>query len=170
MSDDTFTSNVGGGVDPIDEEAPVVNVLEELRMELAEEVRNDNIIFKVPKRPNIEIEASPNVTQPQIRQWRNNSGANSATKPMDSVRFGCYVINETLVGIYVNGHLVENDNGIALNFASQEIQDMVNASTPFEAIQLMFGVDPHIEAAAMGILEKAGYGDEIELEDPTTRS
>ena len=47
--------------------------------------------------------------------------------------------------------------------------DMTEADTPFDAIKRMFGLDPHIESAAFTILEYAGYGDEVDAEDPTNR-
>ena len=174
MSDnDSFTSDLSGSSDstvmPADTNVePAKSVLDELRTELQNEIENPEIEIGVPSRPNIALRFSPNVSQAQLKHWRNNSGMNSK-KGLDSVRFACYVIGETLTGIYINDELVE-ENGVALNFATDTIQEMSGASDPFEAIRDMVGVDPHIEAMAMTILEEAGYGDEVDAEDPTTRT
>lgn len=166
---DTFTSELGGSMPADTVPKPSKTVLDGLAAELEKEIRNPDIEIEVPARPNIVLRFSPNVTQPQLKHWRNNSGFNNTKKGPDSVRFGSYVIGETLVGIYFDGELAEQD-GVALTFASDAIQEMSNASDPFEAIRDMFGIDPHIEATAFTILEEAGYGDEVKAEDPTART
>jgi len=46
--------------------------------------------------------------------------------------------------------------------------DMTNTARPLpDAIRAFFAVDPHLETAAIKILDYAGYGDDIDAEDPT---
>ena len=46
---------------------------------------------------------------------------------------------------------------------------MTGASRPVpEGVRNFFGTDPHVEGAALAILEAAGYGDTVDVvEDPT---
>ena len=55
-----------------------------------------------------------------------------------------------------------------VNFASPEILEMTNTTRPLpDAIREFFAVDPHLESAAIKILDYAGYGDDLDAEDPT---
>ena len=153
---------------PLDDDVEASTILKQLTAELEKEIIRPEIEIDVPERENITLRFSPNITQARLREWRRNSGEQSK-RGIDSVKFACYVIGDTCTGIYLNRQLVKNNNGVALNFASQDIMDMTDADTPFEAIKRMFGLDPHIESAAFTILEHAGYGDEVDAEDPTSR-
>ncbi len=146
-------------------DVPSGNILEQLTAELEKSIERPEIEIVVPERPHISLRFSPNISQERLRSWRKNSGE-SSKRGIDSVKFASYVIGDTCVGIYMNEELVKGDNGIALTFTSKAIWDMTDADTPFEAIDRMFGIDPHIESAAFTILEYAGYGDEVEAEDP----
>lgn len=167
---DSYDVPLDSATMPLDEEisSDGGNVLEQLQQELQREIERPHIMVAVPERPNISIRFSPNVSQEQVKSWQRNSGANSK-RGMDGVKFASYVIAGTTVGIYINDQLVENDEGIALNFASQPLEEMTGASDPFEVIRAVFGVDAHIEAVAMSIIEHAGWGEEVDVEDPTKR-
>jgi hypothetical protein len=48
---------------------------------------------------------------------------------------------------------------------------MLSAVRPIpDAVIAIFGLEPHVEAAAVAIMEAAGYGDSVETVDPTVRS
>ena len=67
--------------------------------------------------------------------------------------------------------LVTNDDGIYLTFASPEIMAMTNTTRPLpDCVREFFGIDPHVEAAALAIMEAAGYSDTVETVDPTKQS
>ena len=58
-----------------------------------------------------------------------------------------------------------------MNFASAEVLNMTGTDRPVpDAVRAFFGTDPHLEAAALAILEAAGYGDTVETVDPTKKS
>jgi hypothetical protein len=166
---DEFTTEIGGSgsVMPASEqtEDSSGNILDELRKELGRTVERPLVQIVIPERPNIALRLNPNLNQAQLKHWRNNSGANSK-KGLDSVKFSCYIIGETCVGIFINGKEAVDENGTPLTFASEVIWEMTNASDAFESIKDMFAVEPHLETAAMSIIEAAGYGDEVETEDP----
>ena len=39
-----------------------------------------------------------------------------------------------------------------------------------DAVRAFFGIDPHVEAAALAVLEAAGYSDTVDTTDPTKTS
>jgi len=48
---------------------------------------------------------------------------------------------------------------------------MTEAARPVpDAVRAMFGVDPHVESAALAILDAAGYSDTVAAVDPTKES
>ena len=50
-----------------------------------------------------------------------------------------------------------DEDGYELNFASPQILEMTDTTRPIpEAVRAFFGVDPHLEAAALAILDAAG--------------
>jgi len=170
MSDDTYDVEMSPDAMPLDDDSDLAkgSVLDQLKEELAKEVERSLIEIRVPERPNISIRFSPNMTQEQIKAWQRNSGSNSK-RGMDGVKFACYVIGSTTSGIYVNDNLVTNNDGIAVNFASKELEDMTEMDNPFDVIKVVFGVEAHIESTAMAIVEAAGWGEDVDVEDPTAR-
>jgi hypothetical protein len=71
----------------------------------------------------------------------------------------------------INDEVAENPtNGIALTFASDAILSMTSDTRPIpDGIRNFYGIDPHLEATALAILDAAGYGDEIDEINPTER-
>ena len=48
---------------------------------------------------------------------------------------------------------------------------MTDTTRPIpEAVRAYFGVEPHLEAAALSILDAAGYSDTVDTSDPTMES
>lgn len=143
--------------------------LERLLEAISSKVERPIVNLDVPSRPGVKLRISPNVTQQQLRAWRRNAGEDTK-KGLDSTKFAAYVIGNTTVGIAIDGEEVEED-GHAVNFASGSILAATDTSRPVpDAVQAFFGVDAHIESAALAILDAAGYGDDIEVEDPTKES
>ena len=98
-----------------------------------------------------------------------------ARKELGDVFFGATEISDGVtagaVGVVFDGEEVVDEDGYELNFASPEILDMTDTSRPIpEAVRAFFGVDPHLEAAALAILDAAGYSDTVDTTDPTMES
>jgi hypothetical protein len=143
--------------------------LDRLLTLIASKVEIPEVLLEVPSRPGVKLRISPNVTQQQIRAWRKNAGEDSK-HGMDSTKFGAYVIGHTTVGIMINDEDVEED-GHPMNFASASIMAATDTSRPVpDAVRAFFGVDAHVESAALAILDASGYGDTVEVEDPTRGS
>jgi hypothetical protein len=166
MSNDfTFTSGNNA-----DAEAADSNVLNQLKAVIQKTTKREDIFIQVPERDGVLVRVSPNITQNQLRAWRRNAG-DDTKKGLDTLKFSCNVIAATCTGIMINDEIVTNDMGVEVTFASQEIMQMTGTSRPHpDCVQAFFGLEPHIEAAAVAIIEASGYGDAVEAVDPTKRS
>lgn len=166
MSDDfEFTSDISKTVIGNPE-----NLLDQLKTVIARKIERDEIFIPVPERPGVMVRISPNITQSQLRVWRKNSGEDTK-RGMDTLKFACNLIAATCTGIVLNDETVTNDQGIELTFASPEIMAMTNTNRPHpDCVLAFFGLEPHVEAAAVAIIEAAGYSDSVEAVDPTKRS
>jgi hypothetical protein len=145
-------------------------LLDQLKSVIAKSVEREEIYLEVPERPNVLLRISPNITQHQLKSWRRNAGEDRK-QGLDTVKFGCSVIGHTTTGIMFNNEIVTNSAGVAVTFASPEVLEMTNTSRPLpDCVQAFFGIEPHIEAAAVAIMEASGYGDLVDTVDPTKGS
>jgi len=146
-------------------------LLDKLTATIGEKVSRKDIYINVPERPRVALRISPNITQSQVRKWRKEAGEDTKNG-MDATKFATFVIGHTTQGVLFNDEEVFDDNGFALNFAHDHILAMTKTVRPVpDAVRAFFGLDPHVEAAALAILDAAGFGDTIEpAEDPTKRS
>lgn len=146
------------------------SVLDQLKETLSKKVERAAVFVEVPERPGITIKVSPNISQHQIRSWRKNAGEDSKNG-MDATKFACAVIGHTTIGIYVNGEQALDEDGIELTFGHDDVLKMTSTTRPIpDCVRAFFGIDPHIESAALAILEAAGYSDTVETVDPTKAS
>lgn len=144
--------------------------LQKLTATIKKKVERAPVYIDVPERPGVTLKISPNITQNQMRNWRKHAGEDSRNG-MDATKFACSVIGHTTVGICMNGEEVFDENGFELTFASPLVLQMTETTRPLpDCVREFFGVDPHIEAAALAILDAAGYSDTVETVDPTKES
>ena len=144
-----------------------ITVLDQLKEEISREVSRPDIEMAVPERKGVSVRFSPNISNDQLKAWRRNA-TNRKTEELDSIKFSCYVIGQTVTGIYFNDELVLDDEGNNITFASPVIMEMTNTDRPLpDAIRAVYAVDPHLESVALKILDYAGYGDDVDAEDPT---
>jgi len=151
--------------------APKENsVLSRLKETISQKVERPVVLLEVPSRPLVYLRISPNISQQQLRSWRRNAGEETK-HGLDASKFACYVVGHTTIGIEMDDQEVFDEDGNSLNFASQVVLDMTDTSRPIpDAVRGFFGTDPHLEAAALAILEAAGYSDTVDLVDPTKES
>ena len=143
-------------------------VLDRLKQVIEAKVERQVVLLEVPDRPGVHLRISPNISQAQMKAWRKNAGEESKNG-LDPIRFAWQVVGQTTVGIEIEGEEAFDDGGNSLNFAAPEVLEMTAASRPVpDAVRNFFGTDPHVEGAALAILEAAGYGDTVDVvEDPT---
>ena len=151
--------------------APTVNTaLSKLRETISKKVERTMVLLEVPERPGVKVRISPNITQQQMKNWRKSAGEDSRGG-IDATKFACMVIAHTTVGIEIDDQEVLDENGNEVTFASPEILEMTDTTRPLpDCVRAFFGVDPHIEAAALAILDKAGYSDTVDAVDPSMGS
>jgi len=146
------------------------SALDRLKEIISEEVERHVVLLEVPARKGVYIRTSPNISQNQMRNWRKNAGEDTKNG-LDPTKFACYVVGHTTVGIEMDGEEVFTEDGVYLNFASSEILKMTGESRPVpDAVRSFFGNDPHVESAALAVLEAAGYSDTVETVDPMSES
>ena len=146
------------------------NVLNKLKSAIQKKIERPVVEINIPERPGVSIQVSPNINQNQLRAWRKNAGEDTKNG-MDTLKFACAVIAHTTVSIVINGETAVNESGFEMNFASPEIMEMTGTSRPYpDCVKAFFGIEPHIEAAAVAIMEAAGYGDTVDAVDPTMKS
>lgn len=164
---DSLIDVPGSGPTRTKEESKKATILDQLKMEISKEVTRPDIEIAVPERKGVTVRFSPNITNDKLKAWRRNC-TNRKTDELDSVKFSCYIIGQTVTGIYFNDELVIDDEGNAITFASPVMMEMTGTERPLpDAIRAFYGLDPHVENVALKILDYAGYGDDVEAENPT---
>lgn len=144
--------------------------LDRLKEKISAKVERPRVIIEVPDRAGVALIISPNITQKQMKSWRRNAGEDSRNG-LDPTKFAAYVVGSTTVGIEMDGEEVFDDDGFQLNFASADILRSTGTTRPVpDAVMAFFHTDPHVEAAALAILEAAGYGETVDAVDPTKDS
>jgi hypothetical protein len=143
------------------------SVLDQLKDVLSKKIERPEVFVEVPERPGVTIRVSPNITQHQMRAWRKQSGEDSKNG-MDATKFAATVVGQTCTGIAFNNEIAEDEQGRPFTFGSKAIMEMVGATRPIpDAVINFFGIEPHVESAALAILDAAGFSDTVEAVDPT---
>jgi len=147
-----------------------LTLLDQLTLAVRKKVERPTVYLNVPERPSVKLIISPNITQHQIRSWRKTAGEDTKAG-MDALRFACLVVGHTTQGMMFNGEEERDADGNELTFASSAILEMTETTRPQpDCVRAFFGVDPHVESAAVAILEAAGYSDTVDTEDPMKES
>jgi hypothetical protein len=145
-------------------------ILDRLKETIGKKVERKNVFVEIPERPGVMIEVSPNITQHQLKAWRKQCGEDSKNG-MDVLKFSCTIIAHTTRGIHIDGEPAVDEDGYPYTLASDEILAMVGETRLIpDGVRAFFGLDPHVEATALAILDASGYGDTVEAVDPTKRS
>ena len=155
----------------VDAPAAKSSPLERLREKLSKKIYREEFRLEVPERSkdgsSLQLVISPNIPQETLKAWKNKAGE-SSKKGLDFGHFCTLVVASTTVGMYMDDEEMLSEQGHPLTFASPEIKEMLGVNRPVpEGVREMFGVDPHVEAAALTIMEKAGYGEAVDaVDDP----
>lgn len=169
-SDDVKSSKKSAQRDGLISSVKEETQLDRLRSVVKKKVERSVVHIPVTERPGVSIKVSPNITQSQMKNWRKSSGEDSRNG-LDATKFACLVIGHTTIGICMDDEEIFDDSGNNLNFAHPLILEMTDTTRPVpDAVRAMFGVDPHVESAALAILDAAGYSDTVEALDPTKES
>jgi hypothetical protein len=144
--------------------------LNRLRTVVQQKVERPIVLIPVPERLGVSLKVSPNITQSQMKNWRKNAGEDSRSG-LDATKFACLVIGHTTIGFCMDDEEIFDDSGYNLTFAHPAVLEMTEVTRPVpDGVRALFGVDPHIESAALAILDAAGYSDTVSAVDPTKES
>lgn len=164
--DDVFATDTDTGTTP--------TLLDGLRDELKQEVRNDPITLVVPGRPNISLVCDTNLESKTIQAWRKRCVDKRMPDNFDGLKFGCIVIANTCTSIVYKGTEVARTDGRPMTFRDEALLDMLGAQqTVVDAVRWLFGVDAHIFQAAEDIFKAAGFDNDEDSNltvDPTVLS
>lgn len=143
------------------------NVLDALKEEVGRKIRRDEIALDVPERPGMVVHFSPNITSEQLAEWRKRATVKK-TDTLNGNYFSGLILAFTCTKIEFAGEIVLDDAGNNITFRSEEMMSSTNTTKAVECVRAIFGIDPHVEAAAFKVLEAAGWGEEVEdSENPT---
>lgn len=141
------------------------SLLNQLKEVISKKVERKNVFIEVPNRPGVKLLISPNITQQQVRVWQKQCGGDSP-KGLDATKFACTVVAQTSKGVYINGEEVLEDDQWPLTFASKPMLEMTGAERAVpDCVQKFFGLDAHVESAALAIIEACGFGETIQAEN-----
>jgi len=154
--------------DPKKDAPTTLTLLDKLREVASKRVAKPQFLIEVPERPGLAILIDPNIDDDRIKKLQSRV---THKGNMDTFRFGLLLVAETTRGLYLGGEEVTNDNGHPLTFVSPEVKDMFGGHADVAAVvKEMFGVDAHAISAAGVVIDRAGYGEDVEVEDPFQNS
>ncbi|CAB4193238.1 hypothetical protein UFOVP1246_64 [uncultured Caudovirales phage] len=143
------------------------SVLDALKIEVGRKVRRDSVSLEVPERANMHIQFSPNITSEQLAEWRKRATI-KRTDTLNGNYFSALILANTCESILFDGEVVRDDSGNEVTFRSEEMLAATGTTKAVECVRAIYGIDPHVEAAAFKVLEAAGWGEEVEdSENPT---
>lgn len=173
MSDTSNSFSIVSNIDTPKEAATLsdnTTVLSRLKTAVQKRIERPTVEINIPDRAGVSIRVSPNISQNQLRAWRKNAGEETKAG-MDTLKFACAVVAHTTTAVLIDGEVAQNSEGYDITFASPELMEMTGTSRPYpDCVKAFFGTEPHIEAAAVAIMEAAGYGDTVDAVDPTMTS
>ena len=172
MSDNPLAS-VSDKLEDIDDVPGVgeQNVLSQLREALEAKIAIPVIEMPVIKRPGVSVLFKPEVSSSQLRSWQKR--CTNKRGELDNVRFSSMVIVSMSQGLKVNDTEVLTESGDSFELNSKDFAEFIGVDMGEiipEGIRLLYGIDAHVEATALRLLDEAGYGDSPEIEDPTKGS
>ena len=164
MSDVTVNDQWDDGLsDTLPDDEP--EVLDALLDEIGKEVRRDSISLIVPMRPKITLQFDPNIiSNERLQEWRNKAGEKSK-KGLNGLVLSSLILVWTSSAVLFNGVQAFDHKGKPITLRSPEILERTGKNRAIDAVRTLFSCDPHLDDAAMKVLEAAGYGEESERDD-----
>lgn len=142
----------------VDLETEPVNLLDELRGELAKPVQREPLKLTVPNRPNITLMFNPSITFEQYQTWVKKSTPKKDETP-DFMKLAAIVLSMTTSGFMYKGKQMFNSKGEPWLLTSPELHDLLGVSqgATAQAIRVLFGSDGHAIQAMKKVIEAAGF-------------
>lgn len=148
--------------------------LDQLKSILDKEIKLDSYSYPIPRRKTIRLILNPNIDGEAFQRWQRNAIIGKARGPesqVDSIKLAGVVIANCTEGIEVQNNQgeyieVRDSNGVSLTFRNPELRNMLvgdnQAPSAVALVRKLFGSDGHMLECSGDLMEKAGYGDEVE--------
>ena len=144
--------------------APSDTMYDALKKEMSRNAEIEPLVKAIPTRPNIAVRYDLTEFDAELFQTFVKRATNRRTKRTNARTLADLVISFCHSGTLINGHEVfqqENNVGEPLTFSSEELQQMLGAHGPKDAITKMFGgADGFVIQHFQSIVDAAGYGEE----------
>lgn len=124
------------------------------------------IDLAVPTRPGWVLRCRANFGAKAVDGYRKAAADKRFTDKIDGGKMSALVIGANTVAILRNGVEV-NVDGKPATFATPAFRQALGADSVATAVRTVYGLDGHLEAAALRLMTEAGYGDEAIVSDPT---
>lgn len=151
------------------------------RLSIAERMKADLEARKRSKAPVVELrhDGIPELTVTcripsdgeEIADVAQRADKRAKGNGTGSVWFNRLLIARFCTRIEWHGETLESDDGVALTFASRQVQELVSAPDAGQAVASIYGSDAYVAAIAGQLMDKGGFGNDAAvevLEDPTT--
>lgn len=165
-------SELSFGVDPAFAREDVAGgertALDDLKADLAKQVKTPPVTIGVPRRPNLSLRFSTEINADLLNAWRKRSRERRGSDDVDVLKFSCLVIANQCEAVLRNGEVVPAVNGEPISFRHADLIQMTGAMSAIDAVRKLYGVDGDVINVASEVTRLAGYGDEeLDVEDPT---
>lgn len=157
---------------PVDDD-PVADTrartaLDEVAAELRQPVEDDPLELEVPARDGWSASYSRDLDAHALARWRKASTDRKAVDGIDTLALAQRILANQQVTIVRRGVELDDD-GHPMTVRSRAFLDLIDATSPLEAVRKLYGRDGHVMAAANEVLNAAGYADDVSevADDPT---
>lgn len=130
-------------------------MLDELRAELAAEVEVEDFRLDVPERPGYAVVYAADVTYDELTAWRKRAKDTSKPGGINELRLSTIILANKAVD------LIRQGEPTGLTFRDPALVELLGAGSATDAVRRLYGLDGHVNAAALAVLQASGFGDEL---------
>lgn len=136
-----------------------------LREQLATPANTEPIVRPVAGRQGVSVIFDIDIEVELFQAWLKRA-TNRRTKQTNARTLANIMFSNQHRGTLINGNEVLTPEGKPMTFNTPELQQMLKAGGPNEAITKMYGLDGRVIQHMKEIIDAAGFGDEdMEWED-----
>jgi hypothetical protein len=130
------------------------------------------LVLKIPRLADqgYSVRFQPNISMSQFEAWQRQATQEvGGREVVDQLGFATAILVNTCTAIVLNGEPIRGDDGGALTFRSESLQQRFGAMDAGALVQALYRNDFHIAATSNKITVAAGFGEDIEAADPLAR-
>jgi hypothetical protein len=160
--------NMSGNTSGSEKKSGFPTVYDKLRAELSQpaKVELEKVIPAGKGRPGWGLRVNLDLDLEKLDRWRISARKSKGKEALDMQRYNSLVIASQTLCLVYDGEDFEDQEGNRLNFASQEVIEMLKAYDVHGAIKNFFARDADILKIGGEILEACGYIEDEDEDDP----